>query len=84
MSISKEGIQKSIKTKNGVKLLQLLLIKSSFFIIRLRKFQFNKFSMNDDLIYHQIETGGCRPVIAEFLIYDFRFWYDVEAGSLIF
>jgi len=27
MSISKEGIQKSIKTKNGVKLLQLLLIK---------------------------------------------------------
>ena len=36
--------------------------------------------MNDDLIYHQIETDGCRPVIAEFLIYDFRFWYDVEAG----
>ena len=40
--------------------------------------------MNDDLIYHQIETGGCRPVIAEFLIYDFRFWYDVEAGSRTF
>ena len=40
--------------------------------------------MNDDLIYHQIETGGCRPVIAEFLIYDFRFWYDVEAGFCIF
>ena len=31
MSIKKAGIQKSIKTKNGVKLLQLLSIKSSFF-----------------------------------------------------
>ena len=40
--------------------------------------------MNEELIYHQIETGSCRPVIAEFLIYDFRFWYDVETGFRIF
>ena len=35
--------------------------------------------MNEELVYHQIEIND-KPMIAEFLIYDFRFWYEVEAG----
>jgi len=34
-------------------------------------------NMNEELMYHQNEMSG-RKVIAEFLIYDFRFWCDVE------
>ena len=34
--------------------------------------------MNDELIYHQLEIND-KPVLAEFLLYDFRFWYEVEA-----
>jgi len=33
--------------------------------------------MNDDSVYHRTDLNG-KQLIAEFLIYDFRFWYDVE------
>ena len=33
--------------------------------------------MNDDSVYHRTDLNG-KTMIAEFLIYDFRFWYDVE------
>ena len=33
--------------------------------------------MNDDSVYHRTDLNG-KTLIAEFLIYDFRFWYDVE------
>ena len=35
------------------------------------------FSMNDDSVYHRTDLNG-KAIIAEFLIYDFRFWYDVD------
>ena len=40
-------------------------------------------SMNEELVYHQIEIND-KPMIAEFLIYDFRFWYEVEASFQYF
>ena len=39
--------------------------------------------MNEELVYHQIEIND-KPMIAEFLIYDFRFWYEVEASFQYF
>lgn len=33
--------------------------------------------MNDDSVYHQTDMNG-KILTAEFIIYDFRFWYDVE------
>ena len=33
--------------------------------------------MNDDSVYHRTDLNG-KAIVAEFLIYDFRFWYDVD------